>query len=119
MKAVVLAAGEGARMGPFTASEPKVMIPVGNRPILEHVVRALVDEGVHDIVLVVGYRRERSMRYFPDGKGFGGGVEYSAQKQQLGAAPRPLPGRGKHSRPSPVPNGSNLLVPPPVFRLLR
>src|SRR5436190_1592805 len=37
MKAVVLAAGEGARMGPFTASLPKVMIPVGNRPLLEYV----------------------------------------------------------------------------------
>ena len=60
MKAAILAAGEGARMGPFTASEPKVMIPVGNRPILEHVTRALVDEGVHDIVLVIGYRRERT-----------------------------------------------------------
>ena len=43
MKAVILAAGEGARMGPFTASVPKVMIPVGNRPILEYVVRALVE----------------------------------------------------------------------------
>ena len=42
MKAVILAAGEGARMGPFTASVPKVMIPVGNRPIVEYAIRALV-----------------------------------------------------------------------------
>src|SRR2546422_7766194 len=99
MKAVVLAAGEGARMGPFTASEPKVMIPVGNRPILEHVVRALVDEGVHDIVLVVGYRRERDISYFPGGKAVGAGVEGSVQNKQLGAAPRPLQGRGELSGP--------------------
>ena len=46
MKAVVLAAGEGARMGPFTASEPKVMIPVGNRPLLEYVVQAPVCENL-------------------------------------------------------------------------
>src|SRR2546427_12743601 len=81
MKAVVLAAGEGARMGPFTASEPKVMIPVGNRPILEHVTRALVDEGVHDIVLVVGYRRVREIAEFPDGKVIGAGSAYNAQKK--------------------------------------
>src|SRR2546426_11452047 len=109
MKAVVLAAGEGARMGPFTASEPKVMIPVGNRPILEHVVRALVDEGVHDIVLVVGYRRERVMSYFQDGKAFGARVEYSVQNQQLGAAHSLLEARGKPSRPFPRVNGTHLM----------
>src|SRR3989441_1366014 len=57
MKAVILAAGEGARMGPFTASVPKVMIPVGNRPLLEYVVQALADNGVRDLIFVVGYRR--------------------------------------------------------------
>src|SRR3989475_10812107 len=41
MKAVILAAGEGARMGPFTASVPKGLIPVGNRPLLESGVQAL------------------------------------------------------------------------------
>ena len=85
MKAVVLAAGEGARMGPFTASEPKVMIPVGNRPILEHVVRALVDEGVHEMVLVVGYRRERIMSYFQEGKEFGARIEYAVQNSRRGS----------------------------------
>jgi len=109
MKAVVLAAGEGARMGPFTASEPKVMIPVGNRPILEHVTRALVDEGVHDIVLVVGYRRERIMSYFQDGKAFGARIEYSVQNKQLGTAHSLLEARGKLSGPFLVVNGSNLM----------
>ncbi len=64
MKAVILAAGEGARMGPFTASLPKVMIPVGNRPLLEYVVQALVENGVHELLFVVGYRRERIQAYF-------------------------------------------------------
>src|SRR6266550_2658091 len=70
MKAVILAAGEGARMGPFTASVPKVMIPVGNRPLLESVVQALVENGVRDLVFVVGYRRERIQSHFQDGKPF-------------------------------------------------
>src|SRR2546426_9788770 len=58
MKAVILAAGEGARMGPFTASVPKGMIPGGNRPLLEYVVQALAEDGVGGPVLCVGYRRE-------------------------------------------------------------
>src|SRR5437773_2677817 len=109
MKAVVLAAGEGARMGPFTASEPKVMIPVGNRPSLEHVVRALVDEGVQDVVLVVGYRRERIMSHFQDGKAFGARIEYSVQNKQLGTAHSLIEARPKVSGPFLVLNGSNLI----------
>src|SRR3989304_5809289 len=71
-------------MGPFTASEPKVMIPVGNRPILEHVVRALAEQDVRDIVIVVGYRRERIMSYFEDGKPFDARIEYAVEGKQLG-----------------------------------
>src|SRR6266511_4796502 len=84
MKAVILAAGEGARMGPFTASLPKVMIPVGNRPVLEYVVQALVENGVHDLLFVVGYRRERIQAYFQDGNAFGAHITYITQTKQLG-----------------------------------
>ena len=73
-------------MGPFTASEPKVMIPVGNRPILEYVVGALVDNGVRDLIFVVGYRRERIQSHFQDGKAFGARILYVTQSKQLGTA---------------------------------
>ncbi len=86
MKAVVLAAGEGKRLRPFTVSRPKVMIPVGNRPILEYVVSALVENGIQDIVLVVGYRKETIMSYFADGKKFGARITYAVQEKQLGTA---------------------------------
>lgn len=86
MKAVVLAAGEGTRLRPFTVSRPKVMIPVGNRPILAYVISALVDNGIRDIVLVVGYRKETIMSYFADGKKFGARVTYAVQEKQLGTA---------------------------------
>lgn len=49
--AVVLAAGEGTRLRPLTANRPKPMLPAGTRPILEHVLNALVDAGVDDIHL--------------------------------------------------------------------
>jgi glucose-1-phosphate thymidylyltransferase len=84
MKAIVLAAGEGTRLGPFTHSEPKVMIPVANRPIVEYVVEELVGVGMLDIVLVVGYQREKIQTHFGDGKGFGAKIQYVVQGKQLG-----------------------------------
>lgn len=84
MKAVILAAGEGKRLRPLTVSEPKVMIPVANRPILEYVVEALVQNDLHDIVMVVGYRKERIMSHFEDGNKFGARIEYVVQDKQLG-----------------------------------
>jgi UDP-N-acetylglucosamine diphosphorylase/glucosamine-1-phosphate N-acetyltransferase len=86
LKAVILAAGEGTRLRPFTNSRPKVMIPVANKPVLHYVVRALVDSGVKDIVLVVGYKKERIMSYFGDGKSFGANIQYAFQDKQLGTA---------------------------------
>jgi glucose-1-phosphate thymidylyltransferase len=86
MKAVILAAGEGSRLKPFTATRPKVMIPVGNRPILEYVINALQDSGIIDIVMVVGYKREKIMDYFGDGHKWGVNIVYVEQFQQLGTA---------------------------------
>ncbi|MFQ6127688.1 MAG: bifunctional sugar-1-phosphate nucleotidylyltransferase/acetyltransferase [Thermoplasmata archaeon] len=86
MKAVILAAGEGSRLWPFTYSKPKVMISVANRPILEYVVRSLVSNGMDDIIVVVGYKKERIMTYFEDGRDFGAHIDYAVQKKQLGTA---------------------------------
>jgi glucose-1-phosphate thymidylyltransferase len=86
LKAVVLAAGEGTRLRPFTNSRPKVMIPVANRPILQHVLEGLVRAGIKDIVLVVGYKKERIMSYFGDGKTIGANIQYVVQDRQLGTA---------------------------------
>jgi UDP-N-acetylglucosamine diphosphorylase / glucose-1-phosphate thymidylyltransferase / UDP-N-acetylgalactosamine diphosphorylase / glucosamine-1-phosphate N-acetyltransferase / galactosamine-1-phosphate N-acetyltransferase len=86
MKAVILAAGEGSRLKPFTSMRPKVMIPVGNRPILEYVIKALQESGIIDIVMVVGYKREKIMDYFGDGHKWGVNIVYMEQFQQLGTA---------------------------------
>ncbi len=96
-------------MGPFTASVPKVMIPVGNRPILEYVVQALVQNAVRDILIVVGYRRERIQEYFGDGKALGGRIEYVEQKKQLGTAHALSEARSKLDGPFVVLNGSNMV----------
>src|SRR2546429_3723001 len=100
MKAVILAAGEGARMGPFTASVPKVMIPVGNRPLLEYVVQALADNGVRDLIFVVGYRRGRSPPHLPDRETFGVLLPYVTHTQQHRNAPAIWENRGHLPYPS-------------------
>ncbi len=109
MKAVILAAGEGARMGAFTASVPKVMIPVGNRPILEFVVRAVVESGIRDIALVVGYRRERIQAYFQDGKEFDARITYIQEAKQLGTAHSARQAKPGLEGPFLLLNGSNLI----------
>ncbi len=86
MKAVILAAGEGVRCRPLTLTRSKVMLPVANKPTVEYVVRALRDSGIRDIVMVVGYAKERIMNYFGNGKDFDINIEYAEQNQQLGTA---------------------------------
>ena len=83
-QAVILAAGEGRRLRPFTALKPKVLIPVANKPILQYVIEALVGNGVRDLLLVVGYKKEQVQDYFGSGKDFGVDIDYVTQGQQLG-----------------------------------
>jgi UDP-N-acetylglucosamine diphosphorylase/glucosamine-1-phosphate N-acetyltransferase len=86
MKAIILAAGEGLRCRPLTLTRSKVMLPVANKPILEHVITSLEENGVKDIILVIGYEKERIMDYFEDGLNFGVNIKYVEQKAQLGTA---------------------------------
>jgi bifunctional UDP-N-acetylglucosamine pyrophosphorylase/glucosamine-1-phosphate N-acetyltransferase len=86
MKAVVLAAGEGERMHPLTYTKPKVMLPIANKPILEHLLIELKQAGFKDFILVVGYRGEMVRDYFGDGEKWGVKVEYVTQRRQLGTA---------------------------------
>ncbi|MDI6707988.1 MAG: sugar phosphate nucleotidyltransferase [Candidatus Thermoplasmatota archaeon] len=86
MKAVILAAGEGLRLRPLTVTRPKVMLTIANKPILQYVVEALVRNRLKELVIVVGYKKERIMSYFEDGKKFGASIEYVEQDKQLGTA---------------------------------
>ena len=86
MQCVILAAGEGKRMRPLTASRPKVMLPVANRPILEHLIAAAVRAGFSRFLLVVGYGEREIREHFGDGTGFGCRIRYVTQRQQLGTA---------------------------------
>ena len=85
-QAVILAAGEGQRLRPFTVNKPKVMLSIAGKPILQYVVEAVANNGIRDVVIVVGYRREQIFDYFGTGEQFGADITYIAQDQQLGTA---------------------------------
>lgn len=86
MQCVVLAAGEGKRMRPLTARRPKVMLPIANSPIMEHLVLAARDAGISDFIFVVGYFEREIRNHFGDGSDLGVDITYVTQRQQLGTA---------------------------------
>ncbi len=86
MKAVILAAGEGNRMRPLTYTRPKVMLPVANKPILEHLLIESREAGISEFVLIVGYHDEQVRDYFGRGEKWGVTIDYCTQKKQLGTA---------------------------------
>ena len=85
-QAIILAAGEGQRLRPFTVSRPKTMLSIAGKPILQYVVESLAENGIRNIVLVVGYRKEEVFDYMGSGDQFGVGITYVTQKKQLGTA---------------------------------
>lgn len=86
MKAVILAAGEGMRCRPLTLTRSKVMLPIANKPLLEHLIKAIAENGLKEIILVVGYKKEKIMDHFGDGVAFGVKISYVFQDTQLGTA---------------------------------
>jgi bifunctional UDP-N-acetylglucosamine pyrophosphorylase/glucosamine-1-phosphate N-acetyltransferase len=86
MKAVVLVAGKGTRMDPLTSDCPKVMLPVANRPILEHILGSAIEAGIEGFVFITGYLEEQIKAHFGDGSKWGVSIEYVQQKEQLGTA---------------------------------
>ena len=86
MKALILAAGEGKRMGPLTENRPKPMLPVAGRPFLEHTISALKSAGVDDVTILTGYRGMFIKEHFGDGKDLGVNIKYIVQPKRLGTA---------------------------------
>lgn len=76
-QAVILAGGRGVRLGPLTLKTPKPMILVNNRPFLEYLIELLKENGIEEIILLVGYLGEKIMDHFKDGSKFGVNIKYS------------------------------------------
>src|SRR5262245_11383519 len=84
MKAVILAGGEGTRLRPLTLCTPKPIVPVVDRPLLQHQLDLLATVGVRDIVFSVAYRPERVQHLFGDGSGVGRRILYAVEDSPLG-----------------------------------
>jgi len=86
VKAVILAGGEGTRLRPLTSNQPKPMIPIVNRPMMEHIVELLARHGFDDIVVTVAYLANQIRDYFGDGSDFGVRMRYATEESPLGTA---------------------------------
>lgn len=86
MKAVILAGGRGTRLAPYTTLLPKALMPLGEKPILDIIVRQLKRHGITDIILAVGHMAELLMSYFGAGEKFGLPIRYSREETPLGTA---------------------------------
>ena len=63
MKAVIPAAGIGKRLRPFTLTRPKVLLPVAGKPIIGHILDRVIDSGIDDVTLIIGYMGEKVIEY--------------------------------------------------------
>lgn len=86
MRAVVLVGGVGTRLRPLTLSTPKQMLPIVNRPMIEHVVGHLLAHGVDDVVLSMGYRPDAFSTAYRDGVCAGVLLHYAVEPEPLGTA---------------------------------
>ncbi len=86
MKAVIMAGGQGTRLRSLAADIPKPMIPVLGKPILEYQIDNLKENGIKDIILVIGYLGDAIKNYFGDGKAFGVNISYFYEDHPMGTA---------------------------------
>lgn len=86
MKAVILAGGKGTRLAPYTQVLPKPLMPIGDMPILEVILRQIKMAGIKDVVLTVGHLSELLRAFFQDGSRLGLDISYSYEDSPLGTA---------------------------------
>lgn len=86
MKAVIMAGGEGTRLRPLTSNIPKPMIPLANKPMMEHIVGLLRQHGFTDIVVTLAFLPQAIRTYFGDGSEFGVTMRYATEEMPLGTA---------------------------------
>lgn len=95
MKTVIMAGGRGTRISSVASDIPKPMIPIEGKPVLEHEIECLREQGFTDLIITVSHLGSVITDYFGDGKRFGVTIEYYDEKQPLGNAGALFKLRGK------------------------
>ena len=86
MKAVIMAGGEGTRLRPLTSNAPKPMLPLVNRPMMEHIIELLKRHGIDEIVVTVAFMANAIRNHFGDGSDLGVHMVYATEETPLGTA---------------------------------
>jgi mannose-1-phosphate guanylyltransferase/phosphomannomutase len=86
MKAVIMAGGEGTRLRPLTSNQPKPLMPLANRPMMEHVVHLLKEHGFDEVVVTLAFLPQTIRTYFGNGSEFGVQMVYATEETPLGTA---------------------------------
>jgi mannose-1-phosphate guanylyltransferase/phosphomannomutase len=86
MKAVVMAGGEGTRLRPLTSNRPKPLVPILNKPCMQHSIELLKRAGITDIVVTLYYLADEIQGYFGDGSDLGVNLIYTIEDTPLGTA---------------------------------
>lgn len=86
MRAVVMAGGEGTRLRPMTASMPKPLLPVVNKPIMEYILELVKRHGLDEAVVTVQFLASLVRNYFGDGEELGMSLQYANEETPLGTA---------------------------------
>lgn len=86
MKAFILAAGLGTRLRSLGLDVPKVMVPIGGKPLLEHHIELFKSQGIREFIINVHFLTEKITGYFGDGAKFGVKITYSSEPELLGTA---------------------------------
>jgi len=86
MKCIILCGGLGMGMSPLSKSIPKAMMPVGYKPIVEHIILRLKRQGIYSFILAVGNLGEHFIKYFGNGEALGVRIDYTFERIPLGTA---------------------------------
>lgn len=118
VRVILMAGGLGTRLRPLTETIPKPMLPIGGKPILELILRNLIDQGYNKFTLSLNYRGEMIREYFGDGADIGAEIDYLVEAKRMGTAGALSLIKTRPEQPFIVMNG-DLITSIPFDALLR
>src|SRR5712691_9872579 len=86
MRAVIMAGGQGTRLRPLTSNQPKPMLPIVGRPMMEHIIRLARSHGFTEVIATVQFLASVVRNYFGDGSDLGVSLSYATEEEPLGTA---------------------------------